>query len=93
VRSQPVEIPAAAQKALQREQATGLLIVGVEDDSPAARDGLMVSDILVGIAGMDVTDHDALFAALGGKAVGKKTEIQVLRGGQPKVLAVVIGER
>jgi len=93
VRSQPVEIPAAAQKALGRKQASGLLIVGIEDDSPAARGGMMVGDILVGLGGTDVPDHDALFAALGGKAVGKKVDIQVLRGGQPTVLAVTVGER
>jgi S1-C subfamily serine protease len=93
VRSQPVEIPAAARKALGREQATGLLIVGIEDDSPAAQGEMMVGDILVGLAGTDLTDHDALFAALAGKTVGKRTDIQVLRGGQPKVLDVVIGER
>jgi S1-C subfamily serine protease len=93
VRSQPVEIPAAARKSLGREQASGLLIVGIEDDSPAVGGGMMVGDILVGIAGTDTTDHDALFAALGGKAVGKKIEIQVLRGGQPTVLVVTVGER
>src|SRR5512134_1197850 len=33
IRSQPVEIPDMAQKSLKREQATGLLIVGVENNS------------------------------------------------------------
>lgn len=93
VRSQPVELPPAAQKALDREQTTGLLIVGIEADSPAAAGGLMVGDILVGIAGKRVPDHDALFAALEGKAVGKRTPIELLRGGQPATVDVVIGER
>ncbi len=48
IRSQTVDISEAAQKALQREQATGLLIVGVENGSPAAKGGLIVGDILVG---------------------------------------------
>ena len=42
-----MDIPDAAQKALKREQAAGLLIVGVEKDSPAAKGGLIVGDILV----------------------------------------------
>src|SRR5512145_1015454 len=37
VRSQTVEIGAASQKTLKREQATGLLILGVESDSPASK--------------------------------------------------------
>jgi S1-C subfamily serine protease len=54
IRSQPVEIPVAAQKSLKREQATGLLIVGVENNSPASKGGLMVGDILVAVAGASV---------------------------------------
>src|SRR5512134_1112210 len=39
IRSQTVEIPSAAQTSLKREQATGLLVVSVEKNSPAARGG------------------------------------------------------
>jgi len=39
VRSQPVSIAQAQQKALGREQASGLLLVGVEDNSPAEKGG------------------------------------------------------
>ncbi len=93
VRSQPVEIPEAARKALKREQATGLLIVGLEGDSPAARGGMMVGDILVGMAGEAVANHDQLFARLTGELVGKTAPVEVLRGGKPVTLDVVVGER
>src|SRR5512134_2432313 len=66
IRSQPVEIPDASQKSLKREQATGLLIVGVENNSPASKDGLMVGDILVAVAGTPVHHHDELFTRLNG---------------------------
>jgi len=93
IRSQPVEIPEASQKTLKREQATGLLIVGVENDSPASKGGLMVGDILVAVAGALVVHHDELFARLSGDVVGKSTPIEILRGGQPQTINVVIGER
>jgi len=93
IRSQPVAIPAAQQKALGREQATGLLLVGVEDDSPAMAGGLMVGDILVGLAGQPVTDPDELLARLVGQIVGQPTPVEVLRGGQPARIEVKIGER
>jgi len=93
IRSQTVEIPKAAQKALKREQATGLLVVGVENDSPASKGGLIVGDILMAVAGVPVLHHDELFARLSGDVVGKSTPIEILRGGQPQTLNVLIGER
>ena len=93
IRSQTVEIPNASQKALKREQATGLLVVGVEDDSPASKGELIVGDILMAVAGEPVLHHDELFARLSGDVVGKSTPIEILRGGQPQTLNVLIGER
>lgn len=93
IRSQAVEIAEAAQKALGREQESGLLVMGVENDSPASRGGLIVGDILVAVAGAAVLHHDELFARLNGEVAGKSTPIEILRGGQPQVLNIVIGER
>jgi S1-C subfamily serine protease len=93
IRSQTVEIPSASQKALKREQATGLLVVSVENDSPASKAGLIVGDILVAVASVPTLHHDELFARLSSDVVGKSTPIEILRGGQPKTLNVLIGER
>jgi S1-C subfamily serine protease len=93
VRAQPVEIPVEAQGALGRDQATGLLLVGVEEGSPAAKAGLMVGDILVGIANQAVEEHDQLLARLSGDVVGQATAFEILRGGQPKAVEVTVGER
>jgi S1-C subfamily serine protease len=93
VRSQPVAIPAAQQKALGRQQATGLLLVSVEENSPAEAGGLMVGDILTGLAGQPLTDPDELLARLTGEVVGQATPVEVLRGGQPTLITVTIGER
>lgn len=93
IRSQVVEIPQAQQDSLQRAQPTGLLILGIEKDSPAGKDGLLVGDILVALNGIPAGDHEALFAALGGDVAGKPAKLQVLRGGAPAVLDVAVGER
>lgn len=93
IRSQSVEIPSASQQALKREQGTGLLVVSVEKDSPASKGGLIVGDILVGVAGTPVLHHDELFARLNGDVVERSTPIEILRGGQPQTINVVIGER
>ena len=92
VRSQPVAIPPAQQKAIGREQVSGLLLVNVESDSPAEKGGLLVGDIIVAMGDAPVTDPDELLAALTGDIVGKPADVQVLRGGQPAVIKVTIGE-
>ena len=93
VRSEAVELGEAAQKELKRKQATGLLLVSVERKSPAEAGQLIVGDILVGIEGQPVPDHDALFARLTGEVVGKSVRMEVLRGGKPQVFMVEVGAR
>ena len=93
VRSQPTALPAAQQQALGREQAAGLLLVGVEDGGPAAQADLLVGDILVGLAGEPLTDPDELLAKLSGDIVGQSVPLEILRGGQPVIISVKIGER
>jgi S1-C subfamily serine protease len=93
VRSQPVEVSAAQQEALGRQQEGGLLLVSVEKRSPAEAGGLMVGDILVGFDGQAVTDPDELFVLLAGEVVDRPIQLEVLRGGQPTQITVTIGER
>lgn len=93
VRSQGVEISGTAQAALKREQSIGLLLIGVESDSPAEAAGLMVGDIIVAIDGQPVHNHDELFARLSGDAIDKATPVEVLRAGKPQSISVRIGAR
>jgi S1-C subfamily serine protease len=93
IRSQGVELPGAPQKALGGSQTTGLLLVGVENDSPASAGGLIVGDILVGIGGHPVSDHDQLMAQLSASVVGQPTPVEVLRGGQPLTVTITVGTR
>jgi len=93
IRSQPVEIPAQSHIALGREQAYGLLLVGIEAGGPAAASGLMVGDILVGLEGQPVTDPDELVSRLTGNLVGSPAKVEILRGGQVQIVTVTVGER
>jgi S1-C subfamily serine protease len=93
VRSQPVRISAAQQKTLGREQESGLLLISVEEGSPAEQGGMLVGDILVGIAEQVVSDPDDLFSGLSAVEVGKPVSVELLRAGQPVTLTVLIGER
>jgi len=93
IRSQTVNIPPEAQNQLNRIQDTGLLIVGLEDDSPAGKGGVLVGDILAGVAGEPIEHHDELFTRLSGDVVGKTTVLDILRGGMLQKIEVLVGER
>jgi S1-C subfamily serine protease len=93
VRTQAVDIPESARKALKREQEHGLLVLWLEEKGPAEKSGLFVGDIIVAISGQAVGDPDDLFAALNGDVVGKSIAVEILRGGKPETLQVTVGER
>ena len=93
VTSQPVRLSAAIQQVLGTEQATGLMLIGVETDSPAEKSGLLIGDILVAVAGSRVGDPEDLRVALGAVSVGQATPVTVVRGGQRQELTVTPGER
>lgn len=93
VRTQPVEMPEAAQQALKREQEHGLLVLWLEEGGPAQTGGLLVGDILAAINGQSLSDPDDLFAALNSETVGKAVAVDVLRGGRPETIRLTVGER
>lgn len=74
-------------------QETGLLVVWVEAESPAAAGGLMVGDILTRFGDQSTDDHEALQAVLYRDAVGKELEVEIWRGDRKTTLVVTIGER
>lgn len=93
IRSQTVNLPPDVKYQLNRHQETGLLIVGLEADSPAGQGGVMVGDLLVGIAGEAIEHHDELFIRLSGEMVGRPVPLDILRGGTLQAVMVTVGER
>ena len=94
--SQVTRLPEAQTAKLQGDLAgleTGLLIVGIEDDSPAGAGGMLVGDILVGIEGSPLGRTEDLQEQLGSERVGVAIDLTVLRGGEPAMLSVTPTER
>ena len=88
IRSQQVELPDSS--ALDRQQATGLLIVGVEADSAAAAAGIMVGDILVGFDTHPLADHEDLLQLLMAGMGGKTVSAELLRGGKREEISLTV---
>jgi S1-C subfamily serine protease len=89
--SQPVQFPDAQRLGLT--QRGGLLVVGVEEGSPADRGGLIIGDILATLDGQPVEDTEDLLVLLTGERVGREVPVKVVRGGELQELQVTVGER
>jgi len=75
------------------QQATALIILTVEADSPAHKAGLIAGDILVSFDGHATSDLNDVLAALEPDKIGRAVVAQVVRGGQVQQVEVSIGER
>ena len=93
IAAQPVALSPAMRAAADTQSTAGLLISGVGEDSPAARAGLLVGDILVAAGGRDVPTIDALRDLLHADQIGSRLRLLVLRGGNRQELSVEVGER
>jgi serine protease Do len=80
--------PRAARRmraAVGLPERDGLLVRGVETDSPADKAGLQRGDLVVGVNGNPLSSVDELFDAL--EAAGE-LELQILRGTEEREVAV-----
>jgi S1-C subfamily serine protease len=93
IRSQLTPLDEKQRAALGREQEAGLLLVWIEEGSPASAGGLIVGDILVGLNGEPVDDHESLQDSLTGELVDTAVEVEVLRGGTAARMTVTVGSR
>src|SRR5712692_8652489 len=71
----------------------GLLIADVKDETPAARAGLLVGDVIVTFDGLPVESPEDLLDLLSGDRIGKPVAINLVRGGSVQEVKVTIGER
>ena len=69
--------------------AGGVLVTGVERDSPAERGGLRQGDIIIGLAGEVVSGIDDLQRVLTEERIGDPIEAVVLRDGRRAAVSVV----
>jgi len=91
ISSQLVQLPQAQRAG--KSQELGLLIVQVDEKSPAQKGGLLLGDILIAIDGHPLKDTEDLRSSLTGDRVGKTIPIEVIRGGTLQTLQVTVGQR
>ena len=90
---QPIRLPQELVSALSLPGRAGLMLVGVESNSPGAAAGAMLGDILVEFDGHTVHDPVDLIAALGPESVGSAVRARVVRAGAVHDLEITVRER
>jgi S1-C subfamily serine protease len=74
-------------------QRSGLMVMSLADNAPAAKAGLVLGDIILAIDGVSTHSQRGIAARFGAESIGRLVEIQVIRGGSVLAVQVSIGER
>ncbi|OAN53961.1 serine protease [Paramagnetospirillum marisnigri] len=75
-------------QALKLPRPLGVLVNNVYRDSPAAKAGLQIGDVIVAVQGREVDDPEGLRFRLATLQVGGDTQLTVLRSGAEKQISV-----
>ena len=84
----PAHVARRMQRAVGLPERDGLLVRGVEDESPAARAGIVRGDMIIAAAGEQVDGIDALHRALDAAAGNGGLTLTVVRGTEERQVEV-----
>jgi serine protease Do len=79
-------------KFFDESNATGGVVTQVEADSPGAKAGLQIGDVITEIDGQKVSDAGELQVIVGQKQPGTKITLKVLRDGKSMTIPVTLEE-
>jgi len=88
---QPLDAALAESFGLPKNR--GELIGSVQPGEAAARAGIQQGDVVVRIAGRDVTPDETLSYIVSQQAVGSRIPIELIRNGQRRTVTAVVGQR
>ena len=92
IAGQAVRLP-ERQRGADPGAATGMVVVGVSEGSPADAGGILVGDIVVALDGHPVGSPMELLDLLQGDRIDRGAVLRVLRGGTIIDLTVTVGRR
>ena len=82
----PSRVARRLRRSVGLPERDGLLVRGVEDQSPAARAGIVEGDLIVEVAGKAVADADAMVEAI--TAAQTPYEVRIVRGTEERTVTV-----
>ena len=74
-------------------EATGLMVMSLSPEGPAAKAGLVPGDIILSVDGTSARRLRSVLAHLGSDSVGKSVSLRLIRGGAVIPVEATITER
>jgi serine protease DegQ len=90
---EPEPVSRELANSLSLDHAEGVLIRALQRNGPAARAGVLTSDVVLEIAGRATPDVPQLLARIAELAPGSSAKVKVWRDGKPVDVDVTIGKR
>jgi len=90
VQIQPVT--ATIADSLGMKKAEGALVAEPQDGSPAAKAGILSGDVITAVNGTPVKDARDLARTIGTIAPSATVKLDLIRGGQAKIISLTLGE-
>ncbi len=89
----PDAVTPGIQKSLDLPSARGALVKEVTVNTPAARAGIKVYDVITEIGGREIQSQTDLYRFVAGLKPGTRVEIKLIRDGKPMIVQAVLDER
>lgn len=88
-----IEIQSQLRDPTQLETSTGVEVLSVVPQGPAAKSGLRIGDIILTIDGVEMTDANTLIQYVARKLPNTKLNAQILRQGKNAQVEILLEER
>jgi len=88
---QAVAVPDALRESA--DQSSGLMVMSVVEDGPAAQAGIVAGDIILSVDGTSTHRFRKIARHFGSDSIGRKAEVRLIRGGGVMTVQTTIAER
>jgi S1-C subfamily serine protease len=86
-----VAVPDALRE--NADQSSGMMVMSVVENGPAAQAGIVAGDIILSIDGIAASRFRKIARYFGGDSIGRKADVRVIRGGAIITVQTTIAER
>jgi S1-C subfamily serine protease len=88
---QAVAVPDALRETA--DQSSGLMVMSVIDDGPAAQAGILPGDIILSVDGTSAVRFRKIARHFGADSIGRKADLRLIRSGTVMTVQTTIAER
>jgi len=88
---QAVAVPDALRETAN--QSSGLMVMSIAKDGPAAKAGIVAGDIILSVDGMSTHRFRKIARHFGSESIGRKADLRLIRGGAMITVQTSIAER